>query len=256
MPVLTLTTDLGTRDYYVGAVKGGLLESCAEATLVDISHHVEPYNIVEAAYILRHAYPEFPQNTIHIISVNTLDSKDTRHVIIHYDHQYFIGPDNGIFSLLFDDYPKEIYELSHNLSASSFPAKDLYVAIAGNLCNGQPPESMGKAVNTIQERTMLQPVVQESFIRGTVIFVDGYENVISNISKTLFDQVRDGRNFALLFKRYDTLQELSEHYYDVPVGEMLCLFNSASNLEIAINKGKASSLLGLQIGDTVQIDFT
>ena len=255
MPIITLTTDSGSKDYYAGAVKGAILKRCENATIIDISHQIEPFNIIEAAFILKNAYPDFPEDTIHIISVNAFNEKDVRNLAIYHKNQYFIGADNGIYSLLFDDHPKRIIELENETTISAFPLRDIFAKAACRIAGGTPIEEIGNEVSSFQQRTILQPVVQDSFIRGTVIYVDSYENVITNIRLDLFENEQQGREFSVFFKRYDDLRKISDNYYDVPEGEMLCIFNASGLLEIAINKGKAGSLLGMNVGDTVQVDF-
>ena len=105
------------------------------------------------------------------------------------------------------------------------------------------------------QRITFQPVISPNRIRGAVIYIDQYENVISNISRELFERIGKNREFELYFKRHDPILKLSRNYFDVAVGETLCLINSAEYLELAINMGKASSMLGLKLEDTIQIDF-
>ncbi|MCH8331284.1 MAG: SAM-dependent chlorinase/fluorinase [Bacteroidetes bacterium] len=255
MPVITLTSDLGTKDHYTGSVKGAILSNYLDARIVDISHEITPFNIIEAAFVLKNAYPNFPAGSVHIVSVNSLDQTDIKHLLINHDNHYFIGPDNGLFALMFDAHPQTIIEIN-GLEASVFPLKDIYAPTAAKLIQNTNPASFGSEIKEVQTRTAIQPIVQQDFIRGTVIYIDAYENVITNITKQLFEQSKNGREPVILFKRYDSLKEIDSNYNNVPEGEMMCLFNTAGYLEIAINKGKASSLLGLDIGDTVQIDFS
>ena len=114
---------------------------------------------------------------------------------------------------------------------------------------------IGLPVMEVERRIALQPVISTAQIRGSVIYIDHYENVIVNVQEELFERVRNGRDFQLFFKRHDPIVCMSNHYHDVNIGETLCLFNEAGYLTIAINMGKAASLLGLKLDDMVQIDF-
>lgn len=258
MPIITLTTDFGTKDFYTGALKGAILKACDRVDIIDLTHDIEPFNITEAAFVLRNAYPNFPEGTVHIVNVNDQDNRESRCVIIEQEGQYFIGFDNGIFSLVFNEDPDQIVEyldFPQNGSLSTFPGKDVFAKIAGQIIEGKSIEQIGRKIHDINRRTSLLPIVQDALIRGTVIYVDSFHNVILNVTKELFEEIGQNRNFVVSFKRNERINEISGNYFDVPQGEKLCLFNSAGYMEIAINSGKASSLLGLNIGDIVQIDF-
>lgn len=254
MAIVTLTTDFGLKDYYAAVIKGAILCEDATANIIDISHHVNNYDIVQGAFILKNAYHSFPKGTIHIISINNFYSPERTFIALRYDGHYFIGPDNGIFSLMFPEIPDDVYELEF-IERGNFPLKDVFAKAVGHISSEKPFNEIGIPVEKIVERITLQAVISPSQIRGSVIHIDKYENVILNINKALFEKIRKKRSFALYFKRHEPIKKLSKYYYEVPIGETLCLFNSANYLEIAINMGKASSLLGLNIDDTVQIDF-
>jgi S-adenosylmethionine hydrolase len=254
MPIVTLTSDFGLDDYYVAVIKGALLCQNQNLNILDITHNIKNYDIVQGAFVLKNAYSSFPKKTIHILSVNNFYNKKYCFLAVRYDDYYFIGPDNGIFSLLFDEKPEDIYELDYD-GKSDFPLKDIFSNAVGHIANGLPFNEIGLKVDDIVERISFQPVINKSQIRGTVIHIDHYENVVVNITKELFEQVREERKFSIYFKRSEPIQKISKNYSDVAVGERLCFFNSAGCLEIAINMGKASGMLGLNIEDSVQIDF-
>ena len=254
MPIVTLTTDFGWRDYYLGLLKGAMLRNHASLNLVDITHDIQTYDIVQAAFIFRNIWKNFPKGTIHLVSVNDFGSPQSGFIAIQHHGHFFVGPDNGLFSLVFDQVPTLIQQLPYQ-EDGHFPLKEIYAEAIGHLANGKPIHELGEPKEELEQRITFQPVIGASRIRGSVIHIDNYENVILNITKDLFQQVGGERSFTLSFKRHDPITQLSNHYYEVPVGEILCLFNSADYLEIAINMGKASSLLGLQIEDTVQVDF-
>ena len=257
MGIITLTTDLGHKDFYQAALKGSILSLYPSAKLVDISHHIEPYNIQQAAFTLRHAYSFFPAKTVHLVGIDTVFNVRTRYVAVRYKQYYFVGADNGIFSLIFDEAPDEIVELNlvQDLKFLHFPLTDILAKAACSLAKGGKLSDIGDPIDTIEERTMIQPLVKPSSIRGSVVYVDSFENAITNIDKELFTQVQANRSFTVNFRRNESIKSLSWHYNEVPEGEKLCLFGITNYLEIAINKGKACSLLGLQVGETVHIEF-
>ena len=255
MPIVTLTSDFGLTDYYVSAFKGAMLSWNKELVIVDISHNVNNYDIVQGAFMLKNAYPNFPKGSIHVININSYYAKERCFLAIRYDDHYFIGPDNGLFSLMFESPDQDMYELDYN-EELGFSIQEVYARAVGHIANNLPFNEIGLPVDSIYKRITIQPVISHSQIRGSVIHIDNYENVIVNIKRDLFEKVQEGRSFEISFRRHEPLTRLVRNYAEVPVGEPLCFFNSAGYLEIAINLGKAASLLGLYLEDMIQIDFT
>ncbi len=257
MPIVTLTTDFGIKDYYVGMLKGAMLNINDRLAVVDISHYIQPFNITEAAFVLKNSFYSFPKGTVHLVTVNNEDDRTAKYIAAEYQGHFFLGFDNGLFSMVFDRQPDAVAEVIHagqNGSAASFPWKNIFAKAACALAKSGRLDDVGKPLKEIQTRTGLAPTVQESLIRGSIIYIDAFHNVIINVSKDLFSKTRRERSYTISFRR-EKISNISESYHDVEEGEMLCLFNSAGYLEIAINSGKASNLLGLNIGDTVLIDF-
>jgi S-adenosylmethionine hydrolase len=256
MPIITLTSDWGQRDYFLGAVKGKILNLLPSANIIDISHGISPFNLKQASFIIRNSYPHFPKGTVHILSILTEKSEKTAHLAVKYDGQYFIGADNGIFSLIFEHNPEEIISISssNNKDGGEIPARDRFVESAVHLASGQPIEQLGEPVSQWREQMHFLPVVSGDIIRGVVIYINQYENCVTNITRELFDKTNKGRKFIIEF-RGETLKKISTSYQDVPIGEIVALFGSTGHLEIAINQGNASSLLGLDINDPVRVEF-
>ncbi|MCB0638187.1 MAG: SAM-dependent chlorinase/fluorinase [Lewinella sp.] len=254
-PIVTLTSDFGWRDPHLALIKGKILTHAPNARLVDISHDIDPYDIVQAAFVFRHAWQAFPVGSIHVVSVHDFFAPDGRFLVLAQDGHYFIGPDNGLFSLVFSQRPAGCFAIAPLEVDSTFPLADLYGQAVGHLAQDFPPGGLGESVDSWTERITFQPVTGPNHIRGTVVYVDRFDNVVLNISRELFESVGKGRSFELFFKRHEPIVRLANHYYDEPVGEVLCRFNAADLLEIAINLGPAASLLGLHVEDTVQVDF-
>lgn len=254
MTIVTFTSDFGTQDYYVALLKGAVLCRQNPIQLVDITHNVKNYDIVQAAFIFRNAWQSFPEGTIHILSINDFEQAHQGFIAIKHAGHYFIGPDNGLFWLVFEKIPEEVYELP-KIETGHFPLKEIYANAVAHIILQKSLQKIGNRLPSIVQRIALQPVTSQSHIRGSVIHIDNFENVIVNIGRALFEKVGKNRPFSLYFKRHEPITYLSKNYYDVPVGEILCRFNSADCIEIAINMGKAASLLGLNVEDVVQIDF-
>ncbi len=257
MAIITLTTDLGDKDIYQAALKGSILKILPGVTIVDITHSVAAFNIQQAGFILKNSFYYFPEETVHLIGIDTVYNEDTKFLAVKYRNHYFVGADNGIFSLIFDDEPEEMVEIGimQDLKFLHFPLADIFVKAACHLAQKKPLPNIGIPVGGIEKKMTLQPAVERNQIRGMVIYIDSFQNVITNITKDFFNRVQQGRRFILYFKRNETITHLSWHYNEVPEGEKLCLFGISDHLEIAINKGNASGLLGLNLGDSVIIDF-
>ena len=248
MPILTLTSDIGSQDYLVGAVKAQLLQINPEFSLIDISHNIPPFNYPQAAYICRSAIKNFPEFTYHIILVNLFEQKPDHLLLSFHNNQYILCADNGLLTMILEEKP----ELVISVPLDKLAIKNtLYcTAVMGKtvnqLVNGEPISSIGEADITILEKNALKPLLGENWIEGQIIFIDNFENVIINISRDQFEEQRKGRSFKIVFKRDEVINNISESYADVAEGEKLALFNSAGYMEIAINKGNAAGLFGLK----------
>ena len=258
MPIITLTSDWGYRDPYLGSVKGSLLRQIPGVVIVDISHDIPKYDIRQAAFIIRNFYRDFPEGTIHLIGVLTEESEDHPHVVIRYNGYFFIGADSGIFSMIFDGEPQEIVMLDVHLDSNyqTFSSRDRFVKAAAHIAEGKPLAELGFPREALTQRMLLQPVVNGSTIRGNVIYVDSYGNLICNISEILFRELGNKRKFNLSFRCHKAAA-IKEYrsYGDVPEGEIVVLFGTHGLLEIAINRGKANNMLGLEMDSTVVINF-
>jgi S-adenosylmethionine hydrolase len=255
MAIITLTTDFGLKDHYVSAIKGAILSQLPTATIVDISHKIEKYNLLDASFILKESYPNFPQGTIHLIGINTELSGSGGYVAVKQYGHYFIGTDNGIFSLLFEETPGDIREIAVETGDKlSFPARDIFAKAACRLARGEDFNAIGKPRESLLQRIPFRATSMGDNIRGSFVYIDSYGNVTTNIDKRLFDQVGKGRPFIIELARH-SIERISKEYSEVPEGEVLAMFNSSDSLEIAMRNGKAGSLLNLKINDSITIRF-
>ncbi len=275
MPIITLTTDFGTKDHFVGAVKGAIYNELTDVRIVDISHHVTPFGITEAAYILKNSYQNFPNDTIHIIGVDSEISVENRPIAIELDNQFFICCDNGIISMITNDInPDKIVEITiHNTGDKKFSILDAFVRVACHIARGGKLDVVGKQIDEIKKLYEIQPLVnaEENKIVGSVIYIDNFGNVISNISEKTFNNVGKGREFEVVARNY-TFKTIHKKYndivdYSIPAdkrqddGKKLAIFNSENFLEISMYRsnlktvGGASSLLGLDYRDNITVRF-
>ncbi len=275
MSIITLTTDFGEKDHFVGGVKGAIYAELDSVRIVDISHSISPFHITEAAYIIQNAYNSFPKGTIHIIGIDSGLTPENKHIAVYLDGHYFICANNGIVSMIASEIrPENIVEINiHDRLHSNFPVRDVFVQVACHIARGGTLEVIGKQIAGIKELTGIRPVVNSegNQIIGNVIYIDNYGNVVTNISRALFEKIGMGRNFRIM-ARTASFTEVFENYSDAinfnlapekreEDGKKLALWNTGNYLELAIYKsnpstvGSASSLFGLEFRDTVTVNF-
>ena len=272
MSIITLTTDYGWKDHFVGALKGKLLSEFREAMIIDISHDIDAFNVAEAAYIIGAAYSSFPKGTVHLIGVDIELNTENQHIAMQWKDQYFVCSDNGILSMLIQKIvPQKLVAINiHDRLPSDATDLDVFVKVACHLAKGGLLNVIGKEIKAIKEVTELQAVVQENQIKGYVIYIDHLGNAVTNISKKIFLEMGKARPYEIQFKN-KTIKAILPKYSDIGIsekyplkyyeGEKLAIFNEAGFLEIAIFRsnpdtvGSASSLLGLSYRDVVTIEF-
>ena len=256
MGIITIVSDWGLHDYYLSAVKGMIYRHCSDARIVDISHQVTPHDSAEAAFLLKNAFPSFPDGTVHIIGINTEESLSNGHTVAYYEKQYFIGTDDGIFSLVFDHKPEKIIELTIPMESSihTFSSRDRFAKAAAMLIQGTAIDDLGSPVEELKEKFLFNPPIVEDVLKGLVIHIDNYKNLITNINQNAFLKFVDRYDFEIAFRNNKyKIFEIHEAYGDVRPGEIAALFTGNEMLEIAINSGKAATLLGIRKGDPLVI---
>ena len=280
MSIITLTTDFGLKDHFVGALKGKIYSQVADAKIIDISHDISPFNTIEAAYIISNAYNSFPQGTIHLIAVDAELSKENQQVAAFWNNHYFVCADNGILSMLFLNQPPEklvIIDQNKWQNASQTDLNTL-INVSCLLAKGSKLSDVGSDFSDIKNVSDLQPIISADlkFIRGHVIYIDHLGNAVTNISKKIIDSVGNGRAFHIpmsanlnekkaipirhVWKRYSEIADGGDFDVQKYSGSKLAVYNEAGFLEIAIfrsnpNVGSAKTLLGLNYRDVVTINF-
>lgn len=248
MPIITLTSDIGHKDFLSGAVKGQLLQINPDFQIIDITHHLTPFNYPQAAYVCRNAFRNFPGQSFHLILVNLFETRPEQLLLAYHRNQYLLCADNGLLSMILEGPPEMVIGLP--LDKTQLRDTLYLVKVLGNAVNdiihGESLQKLGVLDAPYIEKNPLRPLLGENWIEGQIIFIDHFENVIINITREDFEEQRKGRSFRIVFKRDEMIDKISETYADVPEGEKLALFNAAGYLEIAINKGNAAGLLGLQ----------
>ena len=281
MSIITLTTDYGLKDHFVGGLKGKILSEFSEAKIIDISHDIDPFNTVEASYIIGSAYKNFPKGTVHLIGVDSELNKENQHIALEWNGHFFICADNGILSMLTQKMvPQKIVVINiHDRLQVEATDLDVFVKVACHLAKGGLLNVIGKEISAIKQITELQPVIaaDKNSIKGYVIYIDHFGNVVTNITKKIFLELAKGRPYEIILNERNKLnrkiniKNIWPKYSDIanasnyPVknyeGDKLAIFNEAGFLEIAIFRsnpatvGSANSLLGLNYRDMVTIQF-
>lgn len=248
MPIVTLISDIGHQDFLVGAVKGQVLQGATGFNIVDITHQLSPFNYPQAAYVCRNAIRNFPEGSFHLVLVNLFDEKPD-HILLARHNGHIIGcADNGLLTMILEETPQEVVALplDKGQQKNTLYCISVFTKAFDELLNGKKLSEVGDATVSIRVKNPLRPMLGNNWIEGQIIFIDNFENVIVNISREEFEEQRKGRSFKIVFKRDEVIDRISETYADVNEGEKLALFNSAGYLEIAINKGNAAGLFGLQ----------
>ena len=275
MNFITLTTDFGYKDFSVAITKAAIYKNIKDVLVVDISHQISPYNNTQAAYVLKNSYKSFPEGTIHIIGVESELTPENSHIAMSFNNHYFIGANNGIFSLIIENIkPDKIVEINiHENIISTFPVIDVFVKVAKHLSSKGSLDVIGKKIDKIKELTEIKPVVNQKKdqILGSIIYIDNYGNVVTNITRKIFNEIGKSRPFTIEARRVKFKEIFSSYSQAIDFsikkekreedGKKLALFNSAEHLELAIYKsnpetvGSANSLFGLDYRDPITIFF-
>lgn len=270
MSIITLTTDFGLKDYYVGAIKGFIFQHFPEVRVVDLSHLIDPFNHTEASYLLKAAVKNFPENTIHIVGVDCEKNVKNAPVIMRWKKQFFIGTDNGILSLLSNEEAPEQVVTFHYQNQSKSTMEE-FVLVAGKIIQNSDLNRIG-TTHELKKVTSIQPIIAKdgNSITGSVVYIDGMGNLVFNISKKFFEEVRKGRKFEIMFKP-KILRTIYENYGEVLIdtqgeqksveGTKVAIFNELDYLEIGTfganpnRTGTAKTLYGFDYFDSLTIQF-
>ncbi|MCK4661533.1 MAG: SAM-dependent chlorinase/fluorinase [Bacteroidales bacterium] len=258
MPIITLTTDWQSTDFYAGAIKGKILSLCPSANIIDISHNIQTFNFVQAAFIIKNSYKNFPEGTIHIICINSEQNETKPFIVLKINKQYFIGADTGIFGLIFDEQAEIAIKIKNNkTSISTFPEFDIFAEAAANLANGKQISELGDKIKELNRIIPLRPTIDDNIITGKIVYIDSYKNAITNISKNIFDTIGKNRKFEITIKsNLFKINKINNTYHETSAGEILAIFNSLDYLEIAMNHGNLCELLNLDTNSIVRIVFS
>lgn len=260
--IITLTTDFGEGSYFTAVIKGVICNINPEVRIIDITHEVSHHDILEGAFILKCAYKYFPRRSVHMVVVDPGVGSERNPILVTTDNYYFLGPDNGVFSYIYEE---EIVNSVHKITeehyflqpvCTTFHGRDIFAPVAAYFTKGVPINYFGDPVDEYKRLPLPQPkMIGEKVLQGRVIYIDRFGNLITDIRKEHFDDIK--------FKAPDKkitigianqgLGEPQEYYAQAPPGKPAALIGSSGHLEIFVNQGKAQSILGVNKGEAVEV---
>jgi S-adenosylmethionine hydrolase len=256
-PIITLTTDFGTQDHYVGAMKAVMLSIAPEARFVDISHEIPPQDIMAGAWVLKNSASLYPSGTVHLVVVDPGVGTDRKPVALKMGDQLYVGPDNGIFSLIAEENEYEAVELTNSSfwreqASNTFHGRDIFAPAAAHLAAGVPLQELGEPLKSVVSYRWAIPISDNDGIQGWVLHIDRFGNLVTNIPASLIEEVI-GESGLKIYVGNSILEKIVPTFGSVPDGEPAAYIGSAGNLEIAINKGNAQQMLSVEKGAQISI---
>jgi S-adenosylmethionine hydrolase len=263
-PIITLLTDYGTKDHFVASMKAVILSISPQVQIVDISHDVPAHDILEAGFVLRSCFSYFPTRTIHVVVVDPTVGSSRKAIIVATDNHYFVAPDNGVLSLIYDAEPvSTVVEIGaeHLMLpevSKTFHGRDIFAPAAAWLARGTDMLNFGDAITEYTKLALPKAkLTAEGKLKGSVLHVDRFGNLITNISRQDLDGAREkvpGNVFKVTIGKQE-IDGLKDYFAEVQKGEMVALFGSTNLLEIAQNQGSASRTLGVARGAEVTVSL-
>jgi S-adenosylmethionine hydrolase len=258
-PIIALLTDFGTRDHYSGVMKGVVLGICPDVTLIDLSHDLPPHDVAFAAQELAATYKFFPVGTIFVVVVDPGVGTARRGIAADVADRKFVAPDNGVLTRVFQETaPKRVVELSERRYARptvsrTFEGRDRFAPAAAFLAKGIHLEAFGRAVTDYHLLDMQAPVTTETTLTGRVVRIDRFGNVVTNLDRKSCERFVGGPSGLQLTVKGKTIDRLVSTYADLAPREIGALFGSTDHLECSAASLNAAELLGVVVGDAVEL---
>lgn len=255
---ITLTTDFGFADGFVGTMKGIIYSINTQAVIIDISHQIGSQDLSAAAFLFASSYRYFPQGTVHVVVVDPGVGSQRHAVAVETDNYYFVAPDNGVLTLaLKQEKIIKSIELTNpeyflDKVSDTFHGRDIFAPAAAHLSLGVEIEALGNDAGELKEIHFPEPEVCQSGIKGHIIHIDKFGNLITDIKQELFDAVISDGQFSIRIAGIE-LGKISRSYAEVSAGDPLAIFDSFGNLEIAVNCGSAAEKLKARKGDSIEV---
>jgi len=260
-PVITLTTDYGTSDHLVGVLKGVILRIAPNATIVDINHHVAPFDLLDAALTIGAAYRYFPPRTVHLVVVDPGVGTQRRPILVTADQFYFVAPDNGVLSLIYEresavtvrHITAEHYFL--NPISNTFHGRDVFAPVAAWVAKTSQTEAMGEEISDHVKFTLPRPKAAGSALKGVVLRVDAFGNLMTNFTAEDLPAATGTDGKLSLQVGGKRVEKLAQTFANGAAGEPVAIIGSSGFLEVAVNKGQAARVLGVNRGAEVVLEI-
>ena len=255
--IITLTSDFGTQDHYVSAMKAVMLGIAPNVRFIDVSHHIPPQDIMAGAWVIRNSAFLFPPESVHLVVVDPGVGTDRLPIVLKVEDQYFVGPDNGIFSLLYSHFECKAYKLNkpkywRSARSRTFHGRDIFAPVAAHLAAGVPVEKLGEPITDLISYHWAVPIGDKDGIQGWVIHIDRFGNLITNISEELLEETA-GRRKVRVYVGNTIIDHMVNTFGDVEPGEPAAFLGSSGMLEVGINKGNAAQMLGVDKGAQISL---
>jgi len=257
--LITLLTDFGTADYFVGAMKGVILTINPEARIVDITHEIPPQDILSGAFTLSSVYKNFPKGTIHVGVVDPGVGSARRAILVEAGHQLFVGPDNGLFSFIYErEAGARVFHVTNedyfrNPASATFHGRDIFAPTAGALSNGVAPEELGVEIRDYVRLAEINPkLAGEGYIEAAIIHIDRFGNCITNLTHDRLTQEMIERGVTLTINGQE-IKTFRRFFAEENEGAPFAIWGSAGFLEIAINRASAAKMLGVRTGQLIRV---
>ncbi len=255
--IITLTTDFGLQDHYVSAMKAVILGIKADVRLVDVSHEIPPQDVMAGAWVVRNSAMLFPPKTVHLVVVDPGVGTERNPVAIRIGDQFFVGPDNGIFSLIGEDFDYKAVILDNEKywreeRSKTFHGRDIFAPVAAHIASGTDLSELGRPLEKLVTYRWAMPISDKDGIQGWIVHIDRFGNLVSNIPSSLIEETI-GSSKLRIYTGNTILHEIVSTFGSVPDGEPAAYIGSSDKLEIAINKGNAKQMLGVEKGAQISI---
>jgi S-adenosyl-L-methionine hydrolase (adenosine-forming) len=257
--IITLTTDYGTNDHLVGTLKGVILKINPEVTIVDITHNVTPYDLLDGALAIGSAFEYFPPRTIHVVVVDPGVGTDRRPILATADNQYFVAPDNGVLSLVYERDPNTVVRHAtaehyyHQPVSKTFHGRDVFAPVAAWLSKGWQTSAMGEEITDFKRFSLPKPKAADGLVKGVVMRVDSFGNLVTNFrQEDLPEAAKNGGKVNFQIGNH-SVSRLVETFANGNAGEAIAYLGSSGYVEVGVNKGNAAKTLGQGRGAAVTL---
>ncbi|HYW48228.1 MAG TPA: SAM-dependent chlorinase/fluorinase [Bryobacteraceae bacterium] len=256
-PILTLTTDFGLSDHYVGAMKGVILSICPQVQIVDITHEVAPFEITEGAYLIAQAWRCFPRKTVHVVVVDPGVGTARRPILMETEGHYFVAPDNGVLSMIYSREKHKIRLIEQTRYfrmpvSHTFHGRDIFAPVAAHICAGVTPARIGKPIQDYLRPAFERPLRSGKHTwNGRILKIDRFGNIVTNFHVIDFPDL-ERQDFTMTIGLQE-ISVLARNYAECAPGELFVVSGSSGYLEVSMNQGSAARQIACETGAAAEL---